>query len=144
VSQSDAVSVLTLRRPAVKPSRPSRPRTLRSATTNDPLRLPSGLDSHSSEGRRWRDLADAYAAQLGPERMKYDIVQTQLRSLLWLSIELERLQAERLADKNVPLHTVLHATQEVRALIAALGLSEAMRSDGESLHDVLRDDGGAP
>jgi hypothetical protein len=141
VSQSDAIAT-----PASRPTRakaPARPAVLRSRLTNDPLVLPAGLNSRSSEGRRWRDLALAYSAQLGPERMKYDGIGTQLRSLLWLSLELDRMTAERLAGKPVPLHTVLHATQEVRALLIALGLSEPTRSGGgDDLHAHLRDDSG--
>jgi hypothetical protein len=128
----------------------ARPVTLRSRRTNDPLVLPSGLNSRSSEGRRWRDLALAYSAQLG-DRVKYDGVGTQLRSLLWLSLEVDRMTAERLAGKPLPLHTVLHAAQEVRALLAALGLGQPLgrKGNGDSgsdLHDYLhsKSNGGAP
>jgi hypothetical protein len=118
-----------------------RPAVLKSRISNDPLVLPAGLNSRSSEGRRWRDLALAYSAQLG-DRLKHDSVGTQLRSLLWLSLELDRMTAERLAGKPLPLHTVLHAAQEVRALLAALGLSEPTRSNGsgDELRDHLRAD----
>lgn len=131
---------------SVAPPARTRASTLRSRRTNDPLVLPSGLNSRSSEGRRWRDLALAYSAQLG-DRLKYDGVGTQLRSLLWLSLELDRMTAERLTGKPVPLHSVLHATQEVRVLLAALGLSETTRRNGDD-HDLPgylgADDGDTP
>jgi hypothetical protein len=138
VSQSDTASAPVSRPAWAKAS--ARPAVLKSRISNDPLVLPVGLNSRSSEGRRWRDLALAYSAQLG-DRMKHDGVGTQLRSLLWLSLELDRMTAERLAGKPVPLHTVLHAAQEVRALLAALGLSEPVRgSGGTDLHAYLRHD----
>jgi hypothetical protein len=138
VRQPDIASA-SVSRPARAKASAARPVTLRSRLTNDPLVLPAGLNSRSSEGRRWRDLALAYSTQLG-DRLKYDGVGTQLRSLLWLSLEVDRMTVERLAGKPVPLHSVLHAVQEVRALLAALGLSEPTRSDGDGgseLHDYL-------
>ena len=87
MSQSDA-SFASASRTAQ--ARAARPATLRSRLTNDPLMLPAGLNPRSSEGRRWRDLALAYSAQLG-DRMKCDGVGTQLHSLLWLSLELDRM-----------------------------------------------------
>ena len=147
---SDATSAVVARRSGaasavVAPPARRRASTLRSRRTNDPLVLPAGLNPRSSEGRRWRDLALAYSAQLG-DRLKYDGVGTQLRSLLWLSLEIDRMTAERLTGKPVSLHSVLHATQEVRVLLAALGLSEPTQSNGETLEQVLRngnDNGGA-
>jgi hypothetical protein len=124
-------------------ARAVRPATLRSKRSNDPLAMPVGLDPRSSEGRRWRDLALAYSAQLG-ERMKCDGVGTQLRSLLWLSLELDRMTADRLTGKPVPLHTVLHCAQEVRALLTALGLNDAHNGNANNgaLHDYLRNNNG--
>jgi hypothetical protein len=84
----------------------ARPKVLKSRLTNDPLVLPAGLNARSTEGRRWRDLALAYSEQLGPQRMKYDGVVQRLRSLLWLSLELDRMTAERYAGQAVPLHSV--------------------------------------
>ena len=98
------------------------PPTQRSAVTNDPLGLPSRLLLTSARGRRWRDLAVSYAEQLGPERMVREDVRARLRSLIWTTIELERLHDERVCDKPVPLHTMLHLAQEQRALIAELDL----------------------
>jgi hypothetical protein len=70
--------------------------------------------------------------------MAREDVRTRLRTVLWLSVEIDRLQGERLSDRPVPLHSVLHATQELRTLLQELGLSETTRSNGETLEQVLR------
>ena len=78
-------------------------------------------------GAGWRDLAEPYAGLLGPERMAARGRARPAAQLLWLTVEIERLQSERMSDRPVPLHTVLHATQERRALLTELGLSDATR-----------------
>jgi hypothetical protein len=125
--------------PASRPAR--RSPVLQARVSNDPLAPPLGLNPRSSEGRRWRDLALVYSAQLGPERMAREDVRTRLRSVLWLSVEVDRLQGERLCDRPVPLHSVLHATQELRTLLQELGLSEP-QGNGSGLRDYLN--GAAP
>jgi hypothetical protein len=106
--------------------------TQRASVSNDPLALPRGLLLTTHTGRRWRDLAVTWAAQLG-ERMAREDVRARVRALIWLTVELERLHDERLCDKPVPLHTLLHMTQEQRTLIAelGLGLSGSERDDQE-------------
>jgi hypothetical protein len=129
--------------PASPRLREQRAATARSRTTNDPLRWPVGLHPQSGVARRWRDLATHYAAQLGPERMAREDVRTRLRSVLWLSVEVDRLQGERLCDRPVPLHSVLHAAQELKALLNELGLSEPTNSNSDGLAQLLRNGGGA-
>jgi hypothetical protein len=106
-----------------------RPQTARAARSNDPLALPEALRGRgqSPEGRRWRDLAAHYSAQLGSQRMKREEVRARVRSLIWLTIEIERLHDIRVCDRP-PIHTLLHMVQEQRVLIAELGLSDATRS----------------
>ena len=100
-----------------------RPQTARAHRTNDPLGLPDGLHGQSPGARRWRDLCRAYSAQLGAERMRHESVIARVRTICWLTCEVERLQDDRMCNKPVPLHTLLHMTQELRVLIAELGLS---------------------
>jgi putative DNA primase/helicase len=62
----------------------------------------------------------------------------------WLSVELDRLQGERLCDRPVSLHTVLHMTQELRTLLAELGLNDETRSGQQPvLRDYLHSKNGA-
>jgi hypothetical protein len=113
------------------------PPSQRSAVTNDPLALPPALLLTTSAGRRWRDLAVSYAEQLGPERMTREDVRARLRSLIWITVELERLHDERVCDRPVPLHTMLHLAQEQRALIAELGLGAAHATTAPSVADYV-------
>jgi hypothetical protein len=93
------------------------------------LALPSRLSLTTARGRRWRDLAVHYSQQLGDERMTREDVRARLRSLIWLTIEFERLQDETICDQPVAIHSVLHMTQEQRALLNELGLCDAPPSD---------------
>jgi hypothetical protein len=81
------------------------------------------LNGLSPGGRRWRDLVAYYSQALGPERLRNEGVRARLRSLIWLTIEIERCTDERVCDKPMPIHTLLHMTQELRALLAELGLN---------------------
>ena len=99
-----------------------RPQTGRAARTNHPLVLPPGLNGQSPAGRRWRDLVEHYSVQLGPERMRNESIRARLRSLVWLTLEIERCTDERVCDKPVAIHTLLHMGQELRVLLAELGL----------------------
>jgi hypothetical protein len=142
---SRSVGVMDYNRTASEPSPwpysgrgEHRPQTARAARTNDPLALPKTLRGRgqSPQGRRWRDLARAYSAQLGPERMQREDVRARLRNLIWLTIELERLHDTAVSDRP-PIHTLLHMTQEQRVLLAELGLCDATRSDAPRLSQYL-------
>lgn len=103
-----------------------RPQTARAARTNDPLSLPPGVRGQSPRGRRWRDLAAYYSTLLGAERMKQEEVRTRVRSVLWLTVEVERLQDQRIGDKTVSLQTLLQLQKELR--FAQLQVIAAARS----------------
>ncbi len=121
---------------------PSRSRSvfIRAARTNNPWAVPPGLPG--PDARRYRDLMHEYRGRLGLRAERQD-VQARLRSLVWLSIELERLQDERLRGASVPIHTVIHATQELRTLLAELGLTNQYSGEPQpELHDYLRDKSG--
>jgi hypothetical protein len=95
----------------------------RALLTNNPFAPPVGLPPRAR--RRYRDLMFDYRKRLG-QRVERPDVQARLRSLVWLQIELERLQIERLreGENKREFYTVLHATQEHSHLLAELGLSE--------------------
>jgi hypothetical protein len=114
-----------------------RPQTARAARTNDPLGLPDGLHGQSPAARRWRDLATHYSVQLGVECMKREDIRARVRSVLWLTCEVERLQDERLCGKPVATETVLHLTQELRLLLRELGLSGSTSTTLPSVADYV-------
>jgi hypothetical protein len=120
-----------------------RPQTARAHRTNSPLELPAALrgKGQTSEGRRWRDLCHHYGGKLGAERLADEATRAKLLSLIHLTM---RLEAMRDAAILLPLHSELHAVQELRTLLQDLGLSEPTRSNGETLEQVLSsgNDGG--
>jgi len=150
MDRSDIVAVVNRNQTVAEPSSwpysgrgERRPQTGRAARTNHPLGLPEGLHGQSPGARRWRDLARSYSARLGAERMRREDVIARVRSVVWLTLEIERLQDERLCDQPVPLHTLLHMTQELRVLISELGLSTPAGSERPpSLQGYLRNRGG--
>jgi hypothetical protein len=109
---------------------------VRAARTNNPMALPAGLSRQ--DARRYRDLIHEYAGQVGAERMKYEDTQARVPAVVWLTVELERLQGERLCDRPVPLHTVLHMTQELRTLLQELELNGTTKSFGCNEEGALR------
>jgi hypothetical protein len=54
--------------------------------------------------------------------MKHEATRARVRSLIWLTLELERLRDGRICDRP-PIHTLLHMAQEQRVLIAELDLT---------------------
>jgi hypothetical protein len=83
----------------------------------------------------------AYAERLGLERMRREDVRTRLNALLAITVELEQMHAARLGGKQIPIHNILHASAEQRALIAELGLSDASTENGaqaSSLYQIAQ------
>jgi hypothetical protein len=111
---------------------------VRAARTNQPLALPAGMRSRSPEGRRWRDLCRHYGNRLGAERLADEATRAKLLALIHLTM---RLELARDAATPLPLHSELHAVQELRTLLQDLGVSEP-QSNGSGLRDYLN--GGTP
>jgi hypothetical protein len=114
-----------------------RPQTGRAKRTNFPLEPPAALrgKGNTPAGRRWRDLCRFYGNRLGAERLKDEATRAKLLALIHLTL---RLEAARDAGQKLPLHSELHAVQELRTLLQDLGLNEPMRSEGPpDLHDYL-------
>jgi len=57
--------------------------------------------------------------------MQHEAVIARVRSVCWLTCEVEQLQDARMCGKPVATETVLHLTQELRLLLRELGLSNA-------------------
>ena len=87
----------------------------RARRTNHPLVPPAGLRPGSREARRWTD--------------------AKLLSLIHLTLRLEQM---RDATPPLPLHSELHAVQELRALLADLGLNDAPSDAAPNLQEYLR------
>ena len=146
MSQPGAVPTPTSRPSDAAAALAPRAANNRARRTNHPLVPPASLRPRSPQARRWADLVRHWGPRLGAERLADESVRAQLLSLVWLTLQLEQLRDA--GPGAAPIHTVLHLTQEVRTLLAALGLSEPTRSNGngETLEQLLRNgsDGGAP
>ena len=104
----------------------------RSARTNDPLALPSGVSGLTTEGRRWRDLVRDYGAQLG-ERMSREDVRALVGSLVSLTLISERLNAEVARGEPVDPNNVIQVSQTIVRLLNELGLRSAVQQPPPNL-----------
>jgi hypothetical protein len=108
-----------------------RPQTARAHRTNSPLEPPAALRGRgqSPEGRRWRDLCRHYGGKLGAESLADEGIRAKLLSLIHLTLRLEQM---RDAATPLPLHSELHAVQELRTLLQDLGLNGDTNSFGNA------------
>jgi hypothetical protein len=60
--------------------------------------------------------------QLGDQMLRED-VRARLRSLIWLTLEIEQLHDDRVSNKPVNLQLLLHMSQEQRVALNELGLA---------------------
>jgi hypothetical protein len=119
------------------PEPASRSAFVRAARTNNPLAVPKGVGARTPEGRRWRDLCRVWGQRLGPERLRDEATRAKLLALIHLTLRLEQM---RDAAQPLPLHSELHAVQELRTLLHDLGLNEPTRSNGgATLADLMRE-----
>jgi hypothetical protein len=115
----------TGRRPASHTGRGQhRPTTAKSSKTNDPLRPPAGLHPQSQQARRWRDLVNDYAVQLG-ERIKQEQVRAHLGSLVSLTLKSERLNDRVTKGEEVSVSDLVQLSQHILRLLSELGISAA-------------------
>ena len=77
--------------------------------------------------------------------MAREDVRARLRTLVWTTVELERLQEDSASEQP---HTALHFAQEQRALIAELGLgsdaSQSTKPSGDPLSAYLAGEDAPP
>jgi hypothetical protein len=92
---------------------------IRARRTNNPLAAPKGLSQQ--DARRWRDLVRSYGPRLGAERLSNEATRAQLLALIHLTLRLEQM---RDAAPPSPLHSEIHAVQQLRTLLQDLGLNE--------------------
>ncbi len=111
--------------------------TSRAALTNDPLGLPAGIVRSSVAGRRWRDLAEAYSAQLGPDKMGREDVRLLVGNLISFTLVAERQRARIARDEDVDVNQFIQLNQTVRGLLDRLRLSSAPRSEDPGLAGYL-------
>jgi hypothetical protein len=116
-----------------------RPPTVRSATTNDPLRL-RGVDGRSTVARRYRDAAIALADDLGGQNRLSESAKLLVRLAASLTVQVEALQSRIVAGGEVDLEQAVRMNNALSRTLSALHRRQtaAPRPDaGTSLQDYV-------
>lgn len=108
---------------------------LRSAVSNGRSLL-VGIDQRSAPARRYRDVADAIASDLGGHDALSEAQLHLVRSAAGLVVMRERLDAMALNDEKIDTSEYCRLTNSLRRLLATLGLKRVPR-DVTDLHGYI-------
>jgi hypothetical protein len=106
---------------AESPAMASRPLTVRSAVTNDPLFL-RGVDGRSLVARRYRDVAIALADDLGGQDKLSESSKILVRQAAALTVQVEELQSKIVAGDDVDLEQLTRLSNVLGRILHRLGL----------------------
>ena len=101
----------------------SRPLTVRSALTNDPLAL-RGVDGRSVVARRYRDLAIGLADDLGGQDRLSEPSKILVRQAAAMTVQVETLQAKIVAGEDVNLEQLTRLSNVLGRTLQRLGLKK--------------------
>jgi hypothetical protein len=101
----------------------SRPLTVRSAVTNDPLFL-RGVDGRSVVARRYRDVAIALAADLGGQDKLSEPSKILVRQAAALTVQVEGLQTKIVSGVDVDLEQLTRLSNVLGRTLQRLGLKK--------------------
>jgi hypothetical protein len=99
----------------------SRPLTVRSAVTNDPLML-RGVDGRSMVARRYRDVAIALADDLGGQDKLSEPSKILVRQAAALTVQVEALQTKIVSGEDVNLEQLTRLSNVLGRILQRLGL----------------------
>jgi hypothetical protein len=99
----------------------SRPLTVRSAVTNDPLYL-RGVDGRSMVARRYRDVAIALADDLGGQERLSELSKILVRQAAALTVQVESLQSKIVGGEDVNLEQLTRLSNVLGRTLQRLGL----------------------
>src|ERR1700734_1602054 len=94
----------------------ARPRTIRSAVTNDPLLL-RGVDGRSMVARRYRDVAIALADDLGGQEKLSEPSKILVRQAAALTVQVEGLQSKIVAGEDVDLEQLTRLSNALSRML---------------------------
>jgi hypothetical protein len=106
------------------PAIASRPLTVRSATTNDPLLL-RGVDGRSVVARRYRDVAIALADDLGGKDKLSESSKILIRQAAALTVQVEGLQSKIVAVEDVDIEQLTRLSNVLGRTLQRLGLKKS-------------------
>jgi hypothetical protein len=103
------------------PAMAARPLTVRSALTNDPLKL-RGIDGRSVDARRYRDVAIALADDLGGQDKLNESSKILVRQAAALTVQVEGLQSKIVAGGAIDLEQLTRLSNVLGRTLHRLGL----------------------
>jgi hypothetical protein len=96
-----------------------------------------GLDGRSAVARRWKDLALAYADDLGGMNNLTEAQRTLISQAATLQLESERLQALVLKGKTVDTEGLTRLANATQRVLQQLGARRPPPRRGPDLHEYL-------
>lgn len=115
--------------------------TVKSRVTNG-TKLLSGVDGRSSGARRFRDLADAFAADLDTGTGLTEAEMTVVRQAAGVALRAEQVQAAIVNGADVDLNELTRLSNVVSRLMGALK-AKRQKPTGPSLAEYLASKGAA-
>src|SRR3954452_15339399 len=113
------------------------PSRTRSAVTNHKDLLP-GLDGRSATARRFRDLVNAFVADMGGLDRCSEIKLGLLRRLAATTVQAELLEAMMVNGEQIDIATLCTLASTTVRISQRLGLERRARDVSSSLGDVIR------
>jgi hypothetical protein len=113
------------------------PSRTRSAVTNHKDLLP-GLDGRSATARRFRDLVNAFVADMGGLDRCSEIKLGLLRRLAAIVVQAELMEARMVNGEAIDVGTLCTLASTTVRLSQRLGLERKVRDVTPSLGDVIR------
>ena len=101
----------------------SRPLTVRSALTNDPLAL-RGVDGRSMVARRYRDVAIALADDLGGQDRLSEPSKILVRQAAAMTVQVEGLQSKIVSGEDVDIEQLTRLSNVLGRTLQRLGLKK--------------------
>jgi hypothetical protein len=117
----------------------TRKRKGRSRVTNHKDLLPN-LDGRSSAARRFRDLVNAYVADMGGLDHCSEIKLGLLRRLAATTTQAEMLEAKMVNGEPIDIGTLCTLASTTVRLSQRLGLERVARDTGVTLADTIKED----
>jgi hypothetical protein len=98
----------------------------RSQVTNGKRLFVDG-DGQSPWARRWRDLVELHAADIGPAQSLSEAQLSLIRRVSTLEIEMERMEGQLSQGGDADLDIYMRASGHLRRLLETLGIERAKR-----------------
>ena len=114
----------------------TRPLRLRSRLTNSLHALP-GVDGRSVEARRYRDLALAFANELGGVAILGEAEQALVRQAAAMVLQAEKLQGAAVRGEDVDLEQMTRLSNSATRALTKLGIKRAARDSTPTLAEYL-------